>query len=101
MKNIKQIFKWNPSLMEEPEVEELIEYCRELEDSLIESDQKSQYNKESHLLPVVSDIYRSVKEIINRENNPSRFDEEIDYKEAIKNLDSYLEEIKKIYSLRL
>jgi hypothetical protein len=47
MKNIKQIFRWNSSLMEEPEVEELIEYCKELEDSLIESTQKTQYNKES------------------------------------------------------
>ena len=45
MKNIKQIFKWNTSLMKEPEVEELIEYCRELEDSIIESNQKTQYNK--------------------------------------------------------
>ena len=36
MKNINQIFKNNTSLMYHPEVDELIEYCRELEGKVVE-----------------------------------------------------------------
>ena len=36
MKNINQIFKDKTFLMDYPEVEELIEYCRELEGEVLE-----------------------------------------------------------------
>ena len=36
MKNIRQIFKSNTSLMDHPEVQELIDYCVELEGNVVE-----------------------------------------------------------------
>ncbi len=46
MKNINQIFKNNRHLMDEPEVVELIEYCRELEGYAMEVEINRQYDKE-------------------------------------------------------
>ena len=35
MKSINQIFKDNKSLMDEPEVQKLIDYCLELEENVV------------------------------------------------------------------
>ncbi len=42
MKSIKQIFKDNPELMDISEVNELIEYCSDLEGIVIENRQNKQ-----------------------------------------------------------
>lgn len=36
MKSTREIFKNNPSLLDEPEVAQLLEYCKQLQDEIIE-----------------------------------------------------------------
>jgi hypothetical protein len=36
MKSIREIFKNNPSLLDEPEVAQLLEYCEQLQDEIVE-----------------------------------------------------------------
>jgi len=46
MKNINQIFKNNKTLMDNPEVQELIDYCVELEGQVVEKKIDDTYSKE-------------------------------------------------------
>jgi len=100
MKKISQIFKNNRSLIEEPEVSELIDYCNDLESEIIDLRYDLKNNKEETFRSILHDIDISLKEIIKLETNPSRFDKEIDYKFLIGNLNNYLEDAKKIYRIR-
>lgn len=100
MKSIRQIFRLNPQLMDEPEVEELIEYCRELEGQVMENSLASNYNKEINVTDIVRDIHISCVEIIKQDED--RFnDEEIDYKQAIINLDKYIVKLCEEYKIIL
>lgn len=100
MKSIGQIFKYNKSLMDEPEVEELIEYCRELEGQVMECNLTSNYNRENDLIQIIRDIHISCNELSKKEND--RFDEdEIDYKEAIINLNKFIIKLCDEYKIRL
>lgn len=100
MKSIKQIFKSNPELMYEPEVEDLIEYCRELEGQVMEYSLASNYNKEINVTDIVRDIHISCLEIIKQDED--RFnDKEIDYKEAIINLNKYIVKLCEEYKINL
>ena len=100
MKSIRQIFRFNPQLMDEPEVEELIEYCRELEGQVMENSLASNYNKEINVTDIVRDIHISCVEIIKQDED--RFnDEEIDYKQAIINLDKYIVKLCEEYKIIL
>jgi hypothetical protein len=100
MKSIRQIFRVNPQLMDEPEVEELIEYCRELEGQVMENSLASNYNKEINVTDIVRDIHISCVEIIKQDED--RFDtEEVDYKQAIINLDKYIVKLCEEYKIML
>jgi len=83
MKSIKSIFKYNKSLLEEPEVQELIDYCEELQAELIEIKQDKQFSKEIIFSEMVREIRDGCDEILNSQ-------EEIDYKEMVKNLKNYV-----------
>ncbi len=99
MKSINQIFQDNSYLMDEPEVSELIEYCKELEDELIEHRQKKEVTKEVPLAELVRDLYRSIDEILKADENPVRFKESppVDFKTSILNLKQYLLKFAKDY----
>lgn len=100
MKSIKQIFRNNPELMYEPEVEELIEYCRELEGQVMECNLAANYNKEINVTDIVRDIHTSCVEILKQDED--RFnDEEIDYKQSIINLNKYIIKLCDEYKIRL
>lgn len=100
MKSIKQIFKNNPELMYESEVEELIEYCKELEGQVMEYSLTSNYNKEINVTDIIRDIHNSCAEILKQDED--RFnDKEIDYKQAIINLDKYIVKLCDEYNIRL
>jgi hypothetical protein len=36
MKSTRELFKPNPSLLDEPEVEQLLDYCEQLQDEIVE-----------------------------------------------------------------
>ena len=61
MKNIRQIFKTNVSLMDHPEVQELIDYCVELEGNVVEKKIDDTYNKEEIYHQILKDIQGLLK----------------------------------------
>jgi hypothetical protein len=84
MKSIIQIIKGG-------DTQELIEYCYELENEVIENNQ--QVSSEILLIELVKEIYSSVTEIIEDDDNSKRFGEteRVDFELSIKNLKKYME----------
>jgi hypothetical protein len=93
MKRIYQIFKDNEHLMDLGPVEELIDYCQELEGQIMENVIDKQYDKELIYLEIIRDIYNSCKDIgeqeILNERYPNDFPE-VNYKEIVGNLKNYI-----------
>ena len=55
MKSIREIFKNNPSLLDEPEVEKLMDYCNELQDEIVEFKFQKTNNKELAMLDMLKE----------------------------------------------
>ena len=93
MKNIKQLFRRNPGLLEKPEVKELIDYCRELEGEVFEKKIEDNYDKEHMLKLMLSDILTSCKEYeenkILQDRYPESY-EKVDADSLVKNLMDYI-----------
>jgi len=94
MKSIHQIFRGNEHLMDLGPVEELIDYCQELEGQVMENVIDEQYDKELILLGMIRDIYDSCNGIEEQamlhERYPNDFPE-VDYKDIVVNLKSYIQ----------
>lgn len=103
MKNINQIFRANTSLMDHPEVEELIEYCRELEGEVTQKKIEDTYDKEEIYLQILKDIYESCNQTLEDQKTSDRFKEipPVDFKMAIINLKKYLEVVQRLYGFTL
>jgi len=96
MKLIKNIFKNNKHLMNEPEVQELIDYCQELEGQVISRNIDDVYDKELIYLEMIRDIYNSCNDIGEQEMLNERYPNEfpqVDYKEMVVNLKIYIEKM--------
>jgi hypothetical protein len=89
--------------MDEPEVMELIEYCRELEGDIMDVEINKQYDKEEVLLNIVKEIYSSCRQLMKDEEDSVRFGEtpRVDFEKTIVNLKLYIESINRLYSIRL
>lgn len=92
MKSINQIFRDNTALLDEPEVQELVEYCKELEDEVIDLRQTDVSVMEDKLAEVVRDIYHSINKTIKEDEDAIRFKEtdRVDFNEAFLNLRKFL-----------
>lgn len=103
MKNINQIFKNNKHLIEHPEVQELIDYCQELEGKLMEMEINKQYDKEDILINVIRDIKESCEQTINDNEESIRFNEipRVDFEKCVVNLKKYIETINSLYKIGL
>jgi hypothetical protein len=91
MKSINQIFKGNEHLMDLEPVESLIEYCRELEDEVVENKQKN--DQTIILKQLISEINKSCFELLEEDKKSERRSndfEKIDFKESITNLRDYI-----------
>jgi len=78
--------------MEDVEVKELIDYCRELEGQVIETTQSKQFSFEDKLTELVRDLFIGIKQIEEEEANHQRFGADFDkpdYEIAVKNLKQY------------
>ena len=53
MKSIREIFKTNPSLLDEPEVAQLLNYCEQLQDEIVEFKFQKTNNKELAMLDML------------------------------------------------
>jgi len=93
MKNINQIFKYNKILMEIPEVSELITYCEELEESLVENNHKNRYNKETILLEFLKELSNSCDDLIKTDEENIRFKlGEVDFKASVLGLNKNIKQ---------
>lgn len=91
MKSIRSIFKDKAHLMDEPCVDELIEYTRELEGEIIELNSKKESNKELILLDMIREIMKGCNAMEKEQYEHERFKFEApDYKEGISNLKEYI-----------
>lgn len=102
MKSIPQIFQNNRDLMDEPEVQELIEYCRELEDEVVDKKQSEQFSFEDKLSFLVREIYSSVKDLERQQMEHERWNFDApDYKQCVENLGKYLRDFSRDNKFRL
>ena len=102
MKSIHQIFSGNEHLMDLGPVEELIDYCQELEGQVMENVIDKQYDKELILLGMVRDIYDSCGGIEEQEMLHERYPNdfpEVNYKDIVINLKRYIQ--KMVYENKL
>lgn len=103
MKNINQLFKSNIKLIDEPEVQDLINYCRELESKVLERSIDDTYNKEQFYAQAFKDIFESIEQTLKDEEDDIRFEEtqQVDFKKCVLNLKKYMLVINKLYKLNL
>ena len=88
MKSINQIFRNNRDLLDEPEVQELVEYARELDGLVLDKKIEENYDKEHILKSMLRDIVKGIDSTIKDDEESIRFNEtpRVDYEECVKNL---------------
>ncbi len=93
MKSINQIFQNDKKLLFNSAVQELIKYCQELENEIINNKQSSNFNNEDNLSELTRDIYSSIVDTLKDDDEAKRFGElnRVDYEEILVNLKKYLE----------
>ena len=104
MKNIKQLFRGNPELLEKPEVQELIEYTQELEGQVMERKVEDTYDKEHMLKSMLSDILDSCREYEENKILQDRYPElykKVDADSLVRNLMDYIISMNAKNDLRL
>lgn len=100
MKSISQIFAGNEHLMDLEPVETLIDYCRELEDKVIENNLIE--NKEHVYRSIVQDILVSCREFKENKILEERYPElykKIDSETLIQNLFDYILDVSRVNKL--
>lgn len=104
MKSIRNIFKNNKHLMDEPEVQELIDYCTDLEGSVLDNKMSEQYDMEKNLSFLVKEIYESCCKLIKQDEENDRWPElndRPDYKSSVSGLKEYIENFARENKFRL
>ncbi|MDP2387765.1 MAG: hypothetical protein Q8M29_15435 [Bacteroidota bacterium] len=90
-KQVRNIFKNKDHLLDEPEVQELLEYCEHLQDENIELKFEIDKSKETVLLEMISDILQSCNAIQKEQEEHKRFGfEPANFEAAIEHLKSYI-----------
>jgi len=91
MKSIREIFKTNPSLLNEPEVAQLLDYCEQLQDEIVEFKFEKNKNKELAMLDMLKEVIKGCNAIEKEQAEHERFGFEApNYQETISNLKSYI-----------
>lgn len=91
MKSIREIFKNNPSLLNEPEVAKLLEYCEQLQDEIVEFKFQKTNNKELAMLDMLKEVIKGCDAIEKEKAEHERFGyDEPNYQETISNLKRYI-----------
>ena len=93
MKSIREIFRNNTSLQEEPEVVELIAYCEQLQDEIVEFKFQKTNNKELAMLDMLKEVIKGCNAIEKEQMEHERFGYEApDYLSTVSNLKRYIYE---------
>lgn len=91
MKSIREIFKNNPSLLNEPEVTQLLEYCEQLQDIIVEFKFQKTNNKELAMLDMLKEVIKGCDAIEKEQAEHERFGYDApNYQETISNLKRYV-----------
>ncbi|MFL9830038.1 hypothetical protein ABS764_04160 [Flavobacterium sp. ST-87] len=91
MKSIREIFRNNPSLLDEPEVQQLINYCEELQDEIVEFKFQKTGNKELVMLDMLKEVIKGCNTFEKEQMEHERFGYPApDYQETISNLKNYI-----------
>jgi hypothetical protein len=93
MKNIKQLFRRRPDLLEKPEVQELIGYTQELEGQVFEKKIEDNYDKEHMLKSMLQDILYSCRDFEKNNELAERYPKMYEKDNAetlVKNLKNYI-----------
>ncbi len=91
MKSIREIFRNNPSLLDEPEVAKLLDYCEELQDEMVEFKFQKSNNKEMAMLDMLKEVIKGCNAIEKEQTEHERFGyDSPDYPATISNLKSYI-----------
>ena len=91
MKSTREIFKTNPSLLDEPEVAQLMEYCEQLQDEIVEFKFQKTNNKELAMLDMLKEVIKGCNAIEKEHMEHERFGFEAPhYQETISNLKCYI-----------
>lgn len=94
MKNKLEIFKKAQDLLEEPEVQELLDYCEELEDELVDFKFEKNKNKELILIDMIKEVIKGCNSIEKEQMEHERFGYDApNYQATISNLKNYILEI--------
>lgn len=89
-RNIKDFFKNNPELLNDSNVQDLMDYTREMEGEVQDKMIKKNYEKEDRLIIFLNEILLSINDIKKQEMEWERWKlgEPVNYKECLKNLKS-------------
>ena len=91
MKSIREIFKNNPSLLDEPEVSQLLEYCEQLQDEIVGFKFQKTNNKELAMLDMLKEVIKGCDAIEKEQAEHERFGYDApNYQETISNLKRYI-----------
>lgn len=102
MKNKLEIFKKAPDLLDEPEVQELLDYCERLEDELVDLKFEKEKSKELIMLDMIKEVIKGCNAIEKEQLEHERFGYEApNYQATISNLKSYIVEICRINKIYL
>lgn len=104
MKNINQLFRKNPSLLDNPEIQELIVYIQELEGEVLDRKIDDNYDKEHMLKSMLSDILSSCREYEDNKILQDRYPDlykNIDADTLVKNLMVYILDMNRKNNLKL
>jgi len=94
MKNELEIFKKAPDLLDEPEDQELLDYCERLEDELVDLKFEKEKSKELIMLDMIKEVIKGCNAIEKEQLEHERFGYEApNYQATISNLKSYILEI--------
>lgn len=91
MKSIREIFKNNPSLLDEPEVMQLLNYCEELQDEIVEFKFQKTDNKELAMLDMLKEVIKGCNAVEKEQMEHERYGYPVpNYQETISNLKNYI-----------
>lgn len=91
MKSIREIFRKRLDLLEEPEVEQLVDYCEQLQDEIVEFKFEKNKNKELAMLDMLKEVIKGCNAIEKEQIEHDRFGyDSPDYPATISNLKSYI-----------
>ena len=91
MKNLRDIFKNKFNLLNEPEVEQLLDYCEQLQDEIVEFKFEKNKNKELVMLDMIREVIKGCNSIEKEQTEHQRFGYEApNYQATISNLKTYI-----------